>query len=61
MVERIEALHRRIALYRQYLRGGTSADRVIEYVRQIKVDEAELVAIRRRLGTEESDVPNLCC
>lgn len=54
MVERMEALRRRIPLYRQYLEEGASADRVGDYVRQIKADEAEFEAIKRWLGTEGS-------
>jgi hypothetical protein len=60
MVECMEALRHRIALYRQYLREGASADRGVDYVRQIKADEAELAAIKQRLGTEGSDVSDLC-
>ena len=38
-------LRRRIALYRRYLREGVDATLALEYVGQIRDDEAELAAI----------------
>jgi hypothetical protein len=38
-------LRRRIALYRRYLREGVDAALALEYVAQIRDDEAELAAI----------------
>jgi hypothetical protein len=40
--DRAEALRRRIALYRGYLREGVEGALALEYLRQIAEDEAEL-------------------
>ena len=51
MIDRAEALRRRIALYRNYLRGGVSAGLAAEYLREIAAAEAELAeAARRKSG-----------
>ena len=49
--DRAEALRRRIARYRSYLREGVEGALALEYLRQIAEDEAELKRIegaRRR-------------
>ena len=45
--DRAEALRRRIALYRSYLREGVEGALALEYLRQIAEDEAELKRIER--------------
>jgi hypothetical protein len=45
MDDRTELLHRRIALYRCYLRDGAPAPQAALYLKQIQRDEAELKAI----------------
>jgi hypothetical protein len=48
MDETAEALRRRIALYRRYLREGVEGDLAAEYLRTIAADEASLAAIGRK-------------
>ena len=43
-----EALRRRIALYRQYLRGGVPGTLAITYLRQIASDVDQLAALASR-------------
>lgn len=45
MAENPEALRRRIALYRRYLREGVEGDLAVEYLKTIAADEAALDAI----------------
>ncbi len=45
MDDRAELLRRRIALYRRYLREGASLSAAELYLQQLKIDEAELMAI----------------
>jgi hypothetical protein len=45
MDDRAEALRRRIALYRRYLREGLSAQQAMLYLNQLRRDEAELTAL----------------
>lgn len=45
MDDRIELLHRRISLYRHYLRDGVSAPQATLYLKQIQRDETELKAL----------------
>jgi hypothetical protein len=43
-----EALRRRIALYRQYLKEGVSGELAGEYLKTIIADEATLAEIERK-------------
>ncbi len=43
-----EALRRRIALYRRYLREGVEGDLAAEYLKSIVADEATLAALEGR-------------
>jgi len=54
MDERAEALRRRIALYRRYLRESVDATLASEYLREIAEAEAELEQITGR-GTVRRD------
>jgi hypothetical protein len=58
MDDRIELLHRRITLYRGYLRDGASAPQAALYLTQIQRDETELRALaprRREMADENID------
>ena len=45
MDDRLELLHRRISLYRHYLRDGVPAPQAALYLKQIQRDETELKAL----------------
>lgn len=48
MNEPAEALRRRIALYRQYLKDGVASELAGEYLKTIIADEATLAEIERK-------------
>jgi hypothetical protein len=57
MNDRTELLHRRITLYRHYLRDGVPAAQAALYLKQIQRDETELKAIADEKEKNEREAP----
>ena len=63
---RSELLHRRITLYRCYLREGARATEAAMYLRQLLADEAELIALagkkmKSKKGKARSGIGRVKC
>ena len=57
MDDRVALLHRRITLYRHYLRDGVPAPQATLYLKQIQRDETELKAIGNEGKKNERGAP----
>ena len=57
MDDRFELLHRRISLYRHYLRDGVPAPQAALYLKQIQRDETELKALADEVGKTKREAP----